>query len=227
MISFQKCIALITILINAHLGFSQQAEQPKGRKASICLSLNMLNMINDTYRFDLEGRKTNTHLSHILTGEFFNGNTYNDSGWGIAHENEISDDISGKGVGIYQKWFAFKKAREVNPYLCYGFGFRDISIRYQDEGYISYTQNSLEYYRYGDIEDVLKIKSMIYSVNGGLQLITPNELFVIDLFFGAAYKNSNTSSKYSGFRSYNNNPSNFAYSGWVAQVGFKLGLKFY
>jgi hypothetical protein len=216
-----RMILVLGVLICPIAGFCQQPKSEKKEKpASVILSLNGLNMVNDIYRLDLEGKKTGSHLSHILTGEFYNGTT------GNTTIGSGDDRISGRGIGFYQKWVFSKKMYGEIPYICYGATFRDITINYDDEGYNTFVENSLEYYRYGKFSDQIKIKGALYNLTGGIQFVT-RERIVLDAYLGLGYKKSSSTSNYPGYRSYTKYESSHAYNGWITQVGFKIGVKFY
>jgi len=202
----------------------QQKESKPAKKVEFSLALNVLNMVNDTYRFDLEGKKASSCLSHIVTGELINGYTNSDMRsflWDAS-----TDKVNGKGLGLYQKWSLYKKRTGEIPYICYGLTFRDVQITFDDEGYIAFVENSLEYYRYGKYRNTINVKTALYNFMAGVQFKSKPG-FIFDTFLGIGYKDSSNDDKYIGEKTYRKRQSSFAYNGWITQAGFKLGFRFY
>lgn len=211
----------LTVLIFIPCLLIAQQQGRRERKTSFNVSTDILQYFNDTYRIDIEGKKTNASLSHFLTIEYLNGKTNNHTAW-LFHED--TDPITGFGVGIHQKWVAKKGNNKSTPYLAYGIGLRKVSINYSEVGFSRYTENSLDYYTYGPFNDELKIKSGMANVIGGIQFLHSTNI-IFDGYLGVVYKISDTASNQRGPREYNKSSSSFAYEGLAFQLGAKVGFK--
>ncbi|WP_207533552.1 hypothetical protein [Desertivirga arenae] len=200
-----------------------QGDQKQEKKASITVSTDLLQYFNDIYKYDIEGKKTDSHLSHFLSIELVNGRTNNQSAW---YTNSGTDPISGFGLGIHQKWVARKGNPKSTPYIAYGIGLRKVFIKYSAVGFSRYTENSLDYYIWGPYNDKVEIKSGMANAIGGIQFKHSTNI-VLDGYFGIAYKISDSNSLKIGSREYNKTFSSFAFEGLGFQVGAKLGFKVY
>ncbi|WP_207421772.1 hypothetical protein [Desertivirga brevis] len=198
-----------------------QKEQKHESKATFIVSTDLLHYFNDTYRIDIEGKKTDSHFSHFLSVDFLNGNTNNRAAW-LFHSG--TDPVSGIGLGIHQKWVSKRGNNKSCPYIAYGINLRKVSIRYSEVGFSRYTENSLDYYSYGPYDDEIEIKSGVANVIGGIQL-THSTNIVLDSYLGVAYKLSDSKSGNLGYKEYNKSFSSFGSEGLGFQMGVKLGFK--
>ncbi|MBC8053637.1 MAG: hypothetical protein H7Y13_11290 [Sphingobacteriaceae bacterium] len=176
---------------------------------------------NHALRLDVEVKPKNRYLNFIVSPEYYTGYVY-DKGFTSASENLRSDKLRGAGIGVSHK-IEFNKKND-RPYLSYGFMYRNIKINYEDEGFLPYKQNGLDYYEYNNFSDRLKINSVLLNACIGSQTRT-FESFILDVYMGMGYKISSKKSSFPDKREYNQEPLSYAYNGFSFLVGLKAGYK--
>ncbi len=171
---------------------------------------------NNCFKFDLEAKPMAHNFGFELTPEIYTGQHI---------LNHTADDISGFGIGIYQKYYV--PGDDKHPVMIsYGATYRRINVSYHDEGFIPYQQNGLDFYQYKNFTDVLKNQSLQLGFTANVRLVYAEQFFSLDVYSGGAYKFAKQQSTYPGYRNYNAQMYDYGYKGFTFLLGFKLGFHF-
>lgn len=209
----KNLILSITVLIFPICGIAQENKP----NFNLTASIQPLFAINNALRLDVEINPAKKFPTLIISPEIYSGYS-EDKGSYL----EIKDEISGLGIGISHK-VNFKVSR-LRPYLTYGFMYRNIAVKYSDEGFIPVFREGLEYYEFGYLSDKLRINSFLVNSCAGFE-ITKFDRIVIDFYGGIGLKNSSRKSNFPEKRLYSQEQYSLAYSGFLPMAGVKIGYK--
>jgi hypothetical protein len=171
---------------------------------------------NNCFKTDLEVKPLNWNFGLEVTPELYSA----------SHIlNNQHDDISGFGLGLYQKLY-LNTGNSDRIMLAYGATYRHIDVTYTDEGFIPFTQNGLNYYEYKNFTDVLKNNSVLANIYISAPVADIPDSFFLDAYMGGGYKFTKQQSTYGGFRNYNTQIYDYGYKGLVFLIGIKLGLQY-
>lgn len=202
--------------------FAQTADSSTSvtAKTAISIAIEPHFLITNAGRLNVELQKPGGKFAYIIVPEIYGGEIV-DAGVFRGISDKDPDKIRGFGLGLFHK-YKFKPS-VTGPYLAYGLTYRNLDITYNTEGYIRYTEDELTYYKYGDMEDVLKINSYLISGLAGYQKTAG--IFMFDIYVGLGYKSSNKKSLYPAARKYDRSVFDIAYTGGTMVFGIKLGFQ--
>ncbi len=217
----RKSFFLAALFVVNSLCFAQTGEEKPSSKSSLSVAIEPFYFISRITKLDLEYKPKKHWFSYIISPEFFSGTVYDGSIFPI--QGAPSDELRGFGIGLHQKISAKVNSNAV-PYLAYGVTLRKNTITYDDEGFVPFQENGLSFYEYRNFTDGMKIKTSLFSVLVGVQ-ITGDSKFQFDMYTGAGYKSSTKRSLIEGKRDYNQTFTDYAYNGFIFQLGVRIGYK--
>jgi len=193
---------------------SSKTVRPKG--VNLSLGFEPIFAFNNCFKTDLEVKPLSRNFGIEVTPEIY----------AASHIlNNQHDDISGFGLGLYHKLY-LNTGDNNRVMIAYGATYRHIDVTYQDEGFIPFTQNGLDYYQYKNFTDVLKNTSVLANIYVSARAVDIPNSFFLDAYMGGGYKFAKQESMYSGFRAYNALMYDYGHKGFVFLLGIKLGLQF-
>jgi len=205
-------IVLSCCCINA---FAQQQRDSTERGTNYSLAFEPLFVFINCFKTDIAVKPIGSSFGIELTPEVYATERI------IKHPG---DKVSGYGIGLYGKIYL---THDKHPaMLSIGATYRDINIRYKDIGFIPYQQNGLDYYRYTDFTDVLKMKSTLVDLKLSDRLVNVDDAFFLDVYLGFGCKFSSSTSKYAGFRSEDKDVLDYGYNGPTVVAGVKLVINY-
>ncbi len=209
-------LTIFLLLFQENVSLGQDTDSSK---VSISGALEPLFFFKNALKLDAEMQRSGSQFSYIITPEFYSGGTIDG---GNLFRSYKGDYIKGFGIGLFQK-YKFKALSGL--YLSYGMTYRDLKIKYSDQGFFSYKSNNLTYYEYGNFTDHLKINSWLINSAIGVQTVYKNGI-ITDFYFGIGYKKSSRDSEYQNYRKYDQSPASFGFTGLVPVIGLKMGFQF-
>lgn len=215
-----RLIPLVFVLCHPLYSAAQDASNEAGKNAKLAVSVAVqpLYAISNAGKFDIELQNSASRFAYIISPEIYGGSLRDVS----PFQNQVGvnkDRLSGFGIGLLQKYYVNESKR---PYVAYGLTYRYQTIAFEAEGYDTFEKNGLTYYQYGPIKDKWKINSFLISTVIGYQKIKHD--FLYDVYLGFGYKKPSVESKYPEARKYDEGVYNFAYTGLVYHMGFKIGF---
>ena len=217
-----KYFFLAVVLCFCSIGFAQTKEE-QVQKTSLGVAIEPLFLARSITKLDIEYKPKKHLFSYIVSPEIASGTVYDQAlfSW---DRNPSEDHLKGFGIGLFQKISAKVKSKAI-PYLAYGLTYRKNTISYDDEGFVPYTKENLSFYEYRRYNDDLKIETYLISLLSGVQ-ITGSSKIQCDVYGGFGYKSSKKSSMIiEGKRNYNHSFSDYAYNGFIFQLGVRFGYK--
>lgn len=193
--------------------------QEKKSKMELIASVQPLYAFSNALRMDVELKLQNKYLNFIISPEIYGGYVYDK----YSYKDRKVDDLEGAGIGLSHKINLNNKRNK--PYLNYGIMYRELQINYEEEGFVPYQKDGLEFYEYGPFLDNLKISSVLLNACLGLQT-TNFDRFILDFYAGAGYKISSKKSAFPDKRGYDQEYISYAYNGAVLLAGIKFGFQF-
>ncbi len=211
-----KATFLILFLLTSALlmGQQKQTEQPK---FGVNVFAQPLFALNNAFKTEVEFNTRNKYLNVVLSPEIYGGQV--DEKW--SNKGEGTDKLTGFGIGLSNKMNLSTKG---GPYLSYGLVYRNLQVNYNDEDYVPYEKDGLQFYEYRQFSDQLKINSVLLNTTLGVQIFAL-ENSMLDFYFGGGYKFSKKSSAFPEQRQYDQRPASFAYNGFLFIAGIKIGFK--
>jgi len=136
----------------------------------------------------------------------------------------MSDEVTGYGVEPMLKYFIndWRKDRN-NYYLAAGPAYHHFNIDFFGRTFVPQTVDGLEVLVLNFVTQEMTINCFTVSVLAGNQMVLGNR-FMLDVYMGIAGRYSATETAVPNVRLYDDNMSNYAYSGLMFRGGFKLGV---
>lgn len=182
-------------------------------------------------RIDYERRVGSSDL-WILFGPQYYADDQDNWGWsssGMVWNNY--DRMRGWGINTYAKYVAHKAGRispltglpSRNLYLSIGPTYQNFTFSRYQEVAVPYEEDGITYYKFEQQEVETKLHRVGFNINFGFQFTMDN--LVLDLYLGVGYKAAldENGDQYTNTFAQMIDP---AYSGMIADGGFKIGFVF-
>ncbi len=137
--------------------------------------------------------------------------------------------VDGVGIEGLGKWAIYQNPKSfTNVYVGYGAGYHHIRLKYHDYGLVPYTEDDLEYYEYGILENQKEIINRLDVIAVlGCKAYTASNIVFFDIFFGPVFKKSFIDTSALANSRIHDKMFQYGYNGVTFRTGISIGINLF